>query len=324
MRYLNEKHIHEIGIGWNKVIDTIEATTEILKNKDYNQPLKPYLRFKDAKNRIIAMPAYVGGRTDTAGIKWIASFPGNIHENKVRAHSVLILNDADCGEPICIINTGLLSGIRTAGVTGFVVRKYFSFREDDFGKLNAGIIGFGPIGQLHFKMLQETFGDKIDTFYLYDTKGVDTSKFDAKGHKVVIADSWEQVYDNCLLFATCTVSSERYIKSKPRKGGIYLNVSLRDFEVDFMKEVDEIIVDDWDEICRENTDIERAHKEYGLNKEDVQSITDLVNISKSPFKNNLKESTVMFNPMGMAVFDIAIARHYYDAAQEKNVGVELD
>ncbi|HYE54112.1 MAG TPA: 2,3-diaminopropionate biosynthesis protein SbnB [Chitinophagaceae bacterium] len=323
MRYLNEKHIREIGIDWHDVIDTIEATTALLKQKDYNQPLKPYLRFKDQKNRIIAMPAYVGGRTDTAGIKWIASFPDNIHKNKVRAHSVLVLNDADCGEPICVINTGLLSGIRTAGVTGFIVRKYFAYRDDDYGKLNAGIIGFGPIGQLHFKMLQEVFGDKIDTFYLFDTKGVDPALVEINGHKVVIAKSWQEVYDNCLLLATCTVSPNRYIAARPRKGSLYLNVSLRDFETDFMKEVDAIIVDDWEEVCRENTDIERAHKTYGLNKDNVQSITDLVNISTPPF-HNLKDSSVMFNPMGMAVFDIAVARYYYDEATEKSVGVVLE
>lgn len=323
MRYLNEKHIREIGIDWNRVIDTIEATTALLKEKDYNQPLKPYLRFKNLKNRIIAMPAYVGGRTDTAGIKWIASFPDNIHKNKVRAHSVLVLNDADSGEPICIINTGLLSGIRTAGVTGFIARKYFTYREDDFGKMNAGIIGFGPIGQLHFSMLQQAFGDKIGAFYLYDTKGIDAAKVQSNGHKVVMAQSWQEVYDNCLLLATCTVSSDRYINARPRKGGLYLNVSLRDFETGFMKEADNIIVDDWEEVCRENTDIERAHKEYGLNKEDVQSITDLVNVAAPPLRN-LKDASVMFNPMGMAVFDIAVARHYYDEARQREVGVELE
>lgn len=323
MRYLNEKHLNEIGIEWNEVIDVIGDTTSLLKEKDYKQPLKPYLRFKDQKNRIIAMPAYVGGGTDTAGIKWIASFPDNIYKNKARAHSVLILNDADSGEPISVINTGLLSGIRTAAVTGFIVRKYFECRKDDYGKLNAGIIGFGPIGQLHLQMLQEAFGDKIDTFYLFDTKGVDPAKIKKDGHKVVIANSWQEVYDNCLLFATCTVSPNRYITARPRKGSLYLNVSLRDFETDFMKEVDAIIVDDWEEVCRENTDIEQAHKVYGLNKEHVQSITDLVDAGPMPL-HNLEASSVMFNPMGMAAFDIAIARYYYNEAERKNVGVELE
>jgi N-[(2S)-2-amino-2-carboxyethyl]-L-glutamate dehydrogenase len=324
MRYLNEKHILEIGIGWKDIINAIESTTALLKQKDFNQPLKPYLRFKDLKNRIIAMPAYVGGRTDTAGIKWIASFPDNIYKNKVRAHSVIILNDADSGEPISVINTGLLSGIRTAGVSGFIVKKYFSQRKDDFGKLNAGIIGFGPIGQLHFKMLQEAFGDKINKFYIFDKKGVDASKIPAGQHEVVIAESWEEVYENCLLFATCTVSTARYISNKPRKGALYLNVSLRDFEVDFMKDVDAIIVDDWEEVCRENTDIECAHKAYGLGREQVQLITDLVDNASIRGNGNLANASVMFNPMGMAVFDITVARHYYDAAVEKNVGVELE
>lgn len=51
-----------------------------LANNEFAQPIKPYLRYNNLKNRIIAMPAYAGGECDMAGIKWIASYPDNINQ----------------------------------------------------------------------------------------------------------------------------------------------------------------------------------------------------------------------------------------------------
>lgn len=323
MRYLNENDIHTIGYNWHEIIHTIRSVISLLKSSDYSQPLKPYLRFKDVKNRIIAMPAYVGGEKDVAGIKWIASFPGNIERKKARAHSVVILNETVSGEPVCIINTAVISSIRTAGVTGFVINEFLSNRQNKHAKLNAGIIGFGPIGQMHLQMLDTAFGDHIEKYYLFDVKGVDNNLLDKMGitDKVVLAGNWQEVFNYSEIFITCTVSSDRYINLSPRRGALYLNISLRDFDVAFIEKVDLIIVDNWEEVCRENTDIECAHKTNGLTRDHVFTITDLLN-NPGVFAN--ADTSVMFNPMGMAVFDIALAKYYLEMAEQSSVGVCLD
>src|SRR5580693_5366620 len=104
MKYLNEQDIQAIGINWTKIIDVISSGVDAIRNMTYAQPVKPYLRYNDMTNRIIAMPAYIGSPFNVAGIKWIASFPGNVARGKPRAHSVIILNDELTGEPISIIN----------------------------------------------------------------------------------------------------------------------------------------------------------------------------------------------------------------------------
>ena len=139
MLLLNEDHIKEIGIDWHKTVGVINHAVMQLQGNDFAQPIKPYLRYRDKKNRIIAMPAFVGGDINMAGIKWIASFPGNIKKGIPRAHSVVILNDADTGAPVSIIHTALLSIIRTASVSGLILSCFEKNR--DLQDITIGIVG---------------------------------------------------------------------------------------------------------------------------------------------------------------------------------------
>lgn len=322
MLYLNEKYLREVGINWEQLVDVIEQTVRCLGDKDFVQPIKPYLRYRDLKNRIIAMPAFIGGNFNMAGIKWIASFPDNIFKGIPRAHSVVILNKAETGQPVAIINTALLSILRTAAVTGLMVRYFDKVRP--LKDINLGIIGWGPIGQNHLRMALNLYGDKIVKIFLYDIRPIDKSGIDFVSlDKIVVTENWEQAYVDSDVFITTTVSKASYIDKEPKKGSLQLNVSLRDYKTDIFEYVkDSIIVDDWDEICREQTDIEMMHLEKGLEERDTKSIIDMV--VGNCMADYPAEAPIMFNPMGMAVFDMAVGAYYFREAQKKGVGQELE
>ena len=320
MKYLSESDIKEIGVDWNRTISVIEQSVEELRTGNYAQPLKPYLRYKSLKNRIIAMPAYVGGEYGSAGIKWIASFPDNIKKNQKRANAVVILNEVDTGKPYCVINTGLISAIRTASVSGLMLKKYYENYSDQSKSFNIGIIGFGPIGQLHMDLCFNFDRNKVDKVFLYDKKGLQLSDIPENYRdRVVIVDDWETLIKQSDIAITCTVSSDRYIDKYAKKGTLHLNVSLRDYCPEFMQTVDLVIVDDWDEVCRENTDIELMYLKHNLNKNDVYNIYDQFDDKLTKLENKI----IMFNPMGMAVFDIAISHFYFTESRRKDIGVLL-
>lgn len=317
MIYLGDKNIKDINLNWEENIRAIELATECIKKEDIAQPVKPYLRFRDLKNRIIAMPAFVGGEINKSGIKWIASFPKNIEKGIARAHSVIVLNNPETGQPMSVINSGSISAIRTASVSGLMVKKYMEL--DRHEKVKLGIIGFGPIGQYHLKMCNELLGEKLEEVFLYDLKNISNEAIPQNlRDKVTIVDSWEEAYDEADIFITCTVSKEPYINKKPKPSSLHLNVSLRDYKTDvFPWFSDAMIVDDWTEVCREKTDIEMFHKVNGLMEEDVKPIQDVLDNCLKSFD---KEQPIMFNPMGMAVYDMAIAGHYLNLAKESKTG----
>lgn len=322
MLYINNNDIKKINLDWGKLINVIEKASVCLNENDFSQPIKPYLRYGDPKNRIIAMPAYVGGEFNAAGIKWIASFPDNITHGIQRAHSVTVLNQHDTGKPFAFFNTALVSIIRTASVTGSIIKNYLKY--NDKNDLVLGIIGFGPIGQAHLKMTMSQFGNRIKQIRLFDLNCIDTEKISTEYiDRVSVCQSWEEAYECADIFITCTTSSAPYIDKKPKDNSLLLNVSLRDFKNEILQYIsNKIIVDNWEEVCREATDIERFHLAGLLDEKDTVSISDV--LCQSVMSEMNFGSPIMFNPMGMAVFDISIAEYLYLECKSINAGTELE
>ncbi|GAB6926342.1 2,3-diaminopropionate biosynthesis protein SbnB [Paenibacillus sp. JCM 10914] len=323
MIYLSEKHIQRLGIDWHRLIDVIRSAVYGMKEEQYSQPIKPYLRYRNLKNRIIAMPAFIGADFNLAGIKWIASFPDNIHKGLPRAHSVTILNDADTGVPVAIINTANISVIRTASVSGLIMEHFFRVRN--ISSINVGIIGFGPIGQGHLDMCLSLFGERIQNVFIHDLKPINLDELSIseqdKG-KLITVEGWQEAYKEADVFITCTVAAEPYINLPPKKGSLQLNVSLRDYTLDIYKYVkNSIFVDDWDEVCREKTDIEMFALHKGLTQEDTHSLVDLV--CDNGMERISQEEAIMCNLMGMASFDIAVASHFIICAKQDDIYTDL-
>jgi ornithine cyclodeaminase/alanine dehydrogenase-like protein (mu-crystallin family) len=300
MLFLDDNDFNNYGYQWKSLTNCIDSAIKTIRANNYHQPIKPYLRFPDPKNRIIAMPAYLGGDINVAGIKWIASFPSNIEKGKKRANSVTILNSAETGRVKCIINTPLVSVLRTVAVSSFILGHFFKNR---INKVSIGVIGLGPIGLMHIEMLQELYADNIKSVHSFD---LNTGLY-----KDDLNIEYEMSVENLLLKSdiviTATVSDSRYIASFQKKDGLILDVSLRDCSISLFERINgRIVVDSWDEVCRENTDIELFHKNCGLEKKDVVEIANIDDDYIFPI-----DTLSFFAPMGMAVFDIAIAEYFY-------------
>ncbi|CAH1206580.1 N-((2S)-2-amino-2-carboxyethyl)-L-glutamate dehydrogenase [Paenibacillus allorhizoplanae] len=321
MLYLQDDHIREIGIDWKKLTDIIQDVIAIQDSGDCAHPLKPYLRFRDPKNRIIAMPAYVGGNINISGIKWIASFPDNRLKGLPRANNTLILNKPSTGEPLAFIHSGLLNGLRTAAVSGVMLSQFVMVRQPE--RLRIHLIGWGPIGRLHLDMCAALFGEWIEEVRIYDLNGVEFETVPAAiQSRTQVINDWRMGYREANVIMTCTVSAERYIDETPPRGALLLNVSLRDYKAESVADVKAIIVDDWREVCREQTDIEQLHLLNNLQESDVHTLADVV-LRDQLAKVEVHEP-VFFNPMGLGIFDIAVAGYYWREALRLQKGITLE
>lgn len=98
----------------------------------------PTMPHNDADRRFMAMAAYLGGRFDTAGVKWYGSNVENRHEGLPRSIHLIVLNDKQTGAPFAIMSGNLESAYRTAAVSGAAAKKLAPVNAKTLGVIGPG------------------------------------------------------------------------------------------------------------------------------------------------------------------------------------------
>ena len=100
---------------------------------------------------IHAMPAYIPSMK-AVGVKWVSGFPQNMPKNLPYISGLLILNDAETGIPLCVMDCTWITGMRTGAATA-VAAKYLAPPESK----TVGILGCGVQGRCNLDAIKETF-----------------------------------------------------------------------------------------------------------------------------------------------------------------------
>lgn len=158
--YLNEDDMIAAGVKDMKgCVEAMEEMFKLMKIGDYrmggangnshgcmvmfpeSSPF-PEMPVDGPDRRFMAMPAYLGGKFDMAGMKWYGSNAENRKKGLPRSILTLILNDKDTGAPLAFMSANILSAYRTGAVPG-VGFKYFAKENAE----TIGIVGPGVMSK---------------------------------------------------------------------------------------------------------------------------------------------------------------------------------
>lgn len=327
--YLSRSQVAEVGGDHSDLY--LEALREALVQHARGrtvQPLKPYLRSAGPgghiADRIIAMPAHVG-EPGVSGLKWIGSKHDNpVRVGRERASAVIVLNDPATNYPVAVLEGSLISAWRTAAVTALAARH---LARKDF--TDVALVGCGVIGRTQLTALLQQFATAT-TVHLFDTRPeaarelADRVAAEFPAVSAVVAGSAEEAVRAGDVVVPCTVADAPYIHADWLKRGVFLaNVSIMDVHQDIFLSADKVVVDDWEQSNREKKVINQLVLEGRFSREQLHAELGQI-LGGDRLGRESDDETIVLNPMGMAVEDIACAAEVHRRAVDRGVGTWLD
>src|SRR6267154_5659327 len=271
-------------------------------------PDSHFLQFPDKPDcRIIALPAYLGDGFGVAGLKWIASFPGNVQRGFPRASAVLVLNRYDTGYPFAILESSIISAARTAASA--VLAAYWLGGQSRRAR-SLGIVGTGFIARYVYEFLIDT-GWAIEDVRLYDTSPAESEKFRSTTYRlerhraVTVAPDVEQLVRACDLIVFATVAATPHIADPAlfAHNPLVLHISLRDLAAQILL-ASHNVVDDVEHVMKANTSPHLAEQQTGNRDFVTGTLADIMLERRSVNRRR----PIIFSPFGMGILDVAVGK----------------
>lgn len=328
--FLSNKEVNELAAdNMSDVMKDVENALSLLDKGDAISPNKavmPWGKTMEEENslgRINAMPGYVGGEYDMAGIKWIGSNPQNYKIGLPRATVLVVLNDPVTKVPVAISDGTTVSTKRTGAVGGLAV-KYLAVKEAAV----MTILGAGAQSrtQLEAALLARPSIRKVYVYDVYFDRAEALAK-EAKEKYGLDAEAVKEPSESCKksdIIVTVTIASEPIVQAEWIKPGtLMMNMADYEFTYDCVRLADKIVVDTWENIKhRKISTVALMYHDGLIGDEDITAqLGEIIN-GKKPGRESEKE-IIYFNAVGMGIEDIAIVTRAYKKALSRGIGTKI-
>lgn len=321
MIYLTEKDILQ-AVCFNDLLDAIEASMYMYENKEFHMPKRLHVDYED--NTLLLMPCFT---KDCFGTKLVSLFPQNPEKNLPVLTGIMVLNDAQTGLPLALLNGPALTALRTAAVGSVSIRRLTPDNIQSLGIIGAGVQGF-------YQAWVACSARDLKDIYVFDLYAKKTTAMIEKLSKVIPdvnlhqANCVEDLLDNSQTVITATTSfepvlpnEEELLSDKHFVGIGSYKPNMREFPEAVFSLLNMVFIDT-DHALEESGDLIVPLQNNWIRREQVMTLGKFLNENTS--QNKAKKETTLFKSVGMALFDVCAAELIYDSAIRKGLGQKID
>lgn len=315
--YLSQEDIVSLNITWEQIIESVRLALTEHGQKTVENPPKPGVHSKD-NSFIHAMPSYLK-QMGTLGIKWVSGYPDNYKHDLPSISGVIVLNSAETGQVLSVMDCRWVTAVRTAAVSALTAVKLASSHAKTLG-----IVGTGVQGTMNTIALSKVIPN-LEQCRIFDIKKESMARFvdnigPASGLDIVQTGSVEDVVNGSDIVVTATQKMHQPIVKFEwlRAGVLALPLeSNRAWSDEALFGVDKFVIDDLEQ--------GRLYQQGGAFQggiPDLYAETGEIVAGIKPGRENDSEKIMAIN-IGLACEDISLGTYIYEKAREKRIGLEL-
>jgi alanine dehydrogenase len=306
-------------------MEVMANALKTLARGDVILPLRPVMWLPERVGALAMMPAYLGD-PKAMGLKVLGIFPGNVGTEYDSHPGVVMLFDTEHGQPLAIMDASEVTAIRTAAVSGVATRL---LAREDAGDL--AILGSGVQARTHLQaMLLARTIRRVRVWSRTPEHARQFAGEAARRHGIAVepvATPREAVRDADII-CTTTASAEPVVLGEWLTSGAHINAV--GSSTPMARELDtaavagsRLFVDRRESTLNEAGDFLIPKAEGAIGDNHIRAEIGELLLGQAPGRTSPDEIT-LFKSLGLAIEDVASARHIYAKAMERSIGTRVE
>jgi len=302
-------------------VGVMEETFKSLSRGETLQPLRQTMWLPDRKGVLALMPSYVPN-PPAVGVKAITVFPGNVNSRYESHQGVVLLFESENGRLLAIVDAGSITKIRTAAVSAAATKM---LARTDSSKL--AILGSGAQAAAHLEAMATV--RPIERVRVWSRNPDHAKNFakhesERRGLPVDAAGTVREAVAGCGIICTTTAATSPILEGKLLEPGMHINAvgaSVPPFrELDSEAVVrSRLFVDRRESTVNESEDFCAPKREGLIDDGHIKGELGDILLGRVKGRNTQAEIT-LFKSVGLAVEDLAAARHIFRKSESTQIG----
>ncbi len=322
IRYLSRADVIAAGgADFRLAVEDVRAATRLLRTGEAAMVAESVLSVSpDARENAYGLPASLGGAIDAAGLKWAmhrAASSGDLPS----ITSATFVNRLSDGRPLGLVESALLTRMRTAAVTAIAMEML------PIGSIRSiAVLGAGAQARAHVEMVRALFPE-VEEIRLWNRTAerrdaLLAELYEGRGPALVPAETIKAAVEPADVVLCCTTAAEPLLgPDAVRPGRLIVQIGYHEVSFEAIDAADHVVVDLWSDFARRSA--KSLFQMYRAGRfEPGRVAADLVDVVVDGWRPPAGAS-IYVSSFGLNVFDIALAARVLRHAEAEGVGALL-